>query len=955
MSSRRVRRPVRPRCANARRLASRVEQLESRELLSTLPVTRPSYRLVPFAAPTPPSGSFTPAQIQQAYQFNQVSFNGSGETIAIVDAYNDPDIQSDLNTFDTEFKLPSTTISVVNETGGSSLPAADSTGGWEMEESLDVEWAHAMAPGANITLVEASSASDSDLLTAVKYASQHANVVSMSWGSSEFSGETSYDSDFSAPGVAFVVASGDSGAPAEWPAASPNVLAVGGTSLTLSSSGGWGSETGWSGSTGGPSAYEPQPSYQAGVVTTGTTMRATPDVAYDASSTGTYAVYDSDPYEVSRGSFETLGWVAVYGTSAGAPQWSAILAIADEGRAAATLPALDSSSAQQVMDILYQNPGDFHDITSGTSTGNPEYTAGPGFDYVTGLGTPMVNMVVGSLDGSTSTTPPDTMIVSAPSSATAGTSFTYTVTAENASANVDTGFTGTIRFASTDSKIQGLPTTYTFTTANDGVASFTVTLETSGSQTITETSASGSVASTIMVSPATASKFVISGLSTATAGTPASFTVTAEDAFGNVATGYTGTVEFASSDTAATLPGNTPFTSANAGKQTFSVTFKTAGTQSLTVTDTASASLTATQSGISVSPAGPISLTATAVSSSQINLTWSVSAGATGYEIERSLTAASGFAEIGTATTTSYSDTGLTSGTTYYYLVIATGGGKSSAASNTASATTTGTAPAPPVTESLWGTSFSPRVNSYYDGARGQTFELGVQFESNVAGDVTGVLLYKQSGMTGTNVGHLWSSNGTLLASATFTNETSSGWQKVSFATPVPILANTIYTVSYSTGSPLFYFESGYFSSGGVTNGNLTAPASTTINNVVLDNGVYNYGGMFPSVSQYTANFWVDVAFAPSAGSSASVKKAGVAAPTRGLAALAIGQSGYTINSPASATPAGPMGTLPGSHGTSSSTALRPSVSFSIVSFRPVVRQARVLVASGQKANSFLS
>ncbi len=180
-----------------------------------MPVAQPTYRIVPFAGSGPPSGSFTPAQIQQAYQFNQVSYNGSGETIAIVDAYNDPDIQSDLNTFDTEFSLPSTTISVVNETGGSKLPAADPTGGWEVEESLDVEWAHAMAPGANIMLVEASSASHTDLLTAVSYASQHANVVSMSWGSSEFSGETSDDSDFNAPGVAFVVASGDTGAPAD--------------------------------------------------------------------------------------------------------------------------------------------------------------------------------------------------------------------------------------------------------------------------------------------------------------------------------------------------------------------------------------------------------------------------------------------------------------------------------------------------------------------------------------------------------------------------------------------------------------------------------------------------------------------------------------------------------------------------------------------------------------------
>jgi hypothetical protein len=943
------------RSANARSFASPVERLESRELLSAFPVAQPQFRLAsfggdpnrvaPFAGGGPPSGSFTPTQIQQAYQFNQVTFNGSTETIAIVDAYNDPNIQSDVNTFDNQFSgLPPITIKVVNQTGGSNLPSADSTGGWELEESLDVEWAHAMAPGANITLVEANSASLSDLMTAVNYASQHANVVSMSWGSGEFPGETAYDSSFSVSGVAFVAASGDSGAPAEFPASSPNVLGVGGTSLTLNSSGGWGSETGWSGSTGGPSAYESQPSYQTGVVTQTSTVRATPDVAYDGSSTGTYAVYDSDPYEG-----QVLGWVAVYGTSAGAPQWSAILAIADQGRTAAGLSALNSSGAQQVMGTLYQNPGDFHDITSGTSTGSPKYSAGPGYDYVTGLGTPIVNLVVASLDGNTSTSPPDTIVVSAPSSATAGTPFTYKVTAENSSGSVDTGYTGTVHFSSTDSKIQGLPSSYTFSAAtNAGVASFSVTLETAGSQTITETSAAGSVVSTIAVSPTTSSTFVISGLSSATVGTSASFTVTAKDAYGNVATGYTGTVTFASSDGAANKPPNTPFTLANAGVQTFSITFGTAGTQWLSVTDTVNTSMTATQSGISVAPAVPTGLTAMAVSPSQINLSWSPAAGATGYEVERSLSASSGFAVVGTPTITSYSDTGLTAGTTYYYQVIATGGGISSAPSKTASATTTGTAPPPPVTESIWGTSYHPRVNAGYNGAPGQTFELGVQFESNVAGLVDGVLFYKQRGMTGTNFGHLWSSSGTLLASATFSNETASGWQQVSFSSPVAILANTIYTVSYSTGSPLFDYYSGYFARSGVTNGNLTAPASTNINGTILDNGVYNYGGEFPLASQYSANFWVDLTFSPSPGPNIAVG----GGPGNGRAMVAIGQPGhgFTSTGAGAATPSGPMGALPGWQGTSSSTARRPPVNFNfpVVSYRPVVRQARALALWGQ-------
>ena len=109
----------------------------------------------------------------------------------------------------------------------------------------------------------------------------------MSWGGGEFSGETAYDSYFDHAGVAFVASSGDDGAPAEWPAASPNVLSVGGTALTLGAGNVWSSEVGWSGSGGGPSAYESQPSYQKGVVTQTSTARATPDVAYDASpSTG---------------------------------------------------------------------------------------------------------------------------------------------------------------------------------------------------------------------------------------------------------------------------------------------------------------------------------------------------------------------------------------------------------------------------------------------------------------------------------------------------------------------------------------------------------------------------------------------------------------------------------------------------------------------------------------------
>ena len=220
MNSRASPRLLRSRFRAQRSMRPGIDDLESRRLLTTPTlVAHPMFEIGPWATGGPPSGAFTPAQIQEAYGFNSITFgasagNGSGQTIAVVDAYDDPNIQADLNTFDTQFGLPATTVTRVNETGGASYPASDSTGDWELEESLDVEWAHAMAPGANIMLVEASSASDSDLLTAVRYAAAHANVVSMSWGGSEFSGESVYDSAyFDQPGVAYVASSGDKGAP----------------------------------------------------------------------------------------------------------------------------------------------------------------------------------------------------------------------------------------------------------------------------------------------------------------------------------------------------------------------------------------------------------------------------------------------------------------------------------------------------------------------------------------------------------------------------------------------------------------------------------------------------------------------------------------------------------------------------------------------------------------------
>jgi hypothetical protein len=333
---------------------------------------------------------YTPAQIRHAYGFDQIANNGAGQTIAIVDAYDDPTIARDLHAFDGQFGLPDPILTKVNQSGGTSYPASNSN--WAIEISLDVEWAHAIASGAQILLVEANSNSYGDLLTAVDYARNQAgvSVVSMSWDSSEFSGETSYDSHFVTPsghaGVTFVASSGNSGT-ISYPAASPNVLAVGGTTLYLNHDNTWKSETGWSGSGGGISQFESQPAYQKGVVTQSTTMRTNPDVSYDADPNTGFAVYDSFTYGTST------PWAQIGGTSAGAPQWSALIAIADQGRVQAGLRSLDGPG--ETLPLIYSLPAsDFHDITSGSNGG---FSAGPGYDLVTGLGSPVAAQAVAGL------------------------------------------------------------------------------------------------------------------------------------------------------------------------------------------------------------------------------------------------------------------------------------------------------------------------------------------------------------------------------------------------------------------------------------------------------------------------------------------------------------------------------------------------------------------------------
>ena len=195
-------------------------------------------------------------------------------------------------------------------------------------------------------------------------------------------------------GITFVAGTGDSGQPAAYPAFSPNVVAVGGTNLSVDGSGYYLGESGWSGSGGGVSTLEPQPTFQNGVVTPfSSSMRTAPDVAFDA---GSYvSVCDSWDYGTST------PWVDTGGTSFAAPAWAALISIADQARAAAGLTTLDG--ATQALPELYSLPSaDFNDIT----TGNNGFNAGPGYDLVTGLGTPRAPLVVTGLVGTVASSNP---------------------------------------------------------------------------------------------------------------------------------------------------------------------------------------------------------------------------------------------------------------------------------------------------------------------------------------------------------------------------------------------------------------------------------------------------------------------------------------------------------------------------------------------------------------------
>jgi hypothetical protein len=394
-----------------------VEALEPRRLLcavvGTTTGTAHRHLLATPAALSSSMQGYTPTQIRRAYGFDQINGDGAGQTIAIVDAFKHPNIVADLNTFDQNFGIAAPpSFQVVSQTGGPVSSVRVDTG-WASEIAMDVEWAHAIAPKANILLIETRSDNFPDLMAGVNYARSVAgvSVVSMSWGGSEFRGQLKYDGSFTTPakhqGVTFVAASGDEGTRhgPEWPATATGVLSVGGTTLAAGTDGTYVSEVGWGRSTGGVSLFESKPGYQYGAHNAA--RRATPDVAYNADPNTGYAVYSS----IKDGG--VVGWQELGGTSAGTPQWAAQVAIANELRAAVGKNSLDGATGTlPTLYSLYSAPGtagyssytaSLNDIVQGRS-GRIGATAG--YDEVTGLGSPKAAEVIGALANAANTSVP---------------------------------------------------------------------------------------------------------------------------------------------------------------------------------------------------------------------------------------------------------------------------------------------------------------------------------------------------------------------------------------------------------------------------------------------------------------------------------------------------------------------------------------------------------------------
>jgi subtilase family serine protease len=316
-----------------------------------------------------PSG-YGPSDLQSAYNLPSATA-GSGQSVAIVDAYDDPTAEADLAVYRAQYGLPACTTAngcfkKVNQSGGTKYPRTN--GGWAQEISLDLDMVSAICPNCHIDLVEASSASFANLGAAVnEAASLKSSAISNSYGGSDTSDSSA--PYYNHPGIAVTASSGDSGYGVQFPASSHYVTAVGGTTLTHSGST-W-SQSAWSGAGSGCSTLNTAPSGQA-TANTGCSMRAVADVSAVADPNTGVAVYDSTSYQGAS------GWLVFGGTSVASPIIASVYALA-------------GNTASIDNNYPYSHTSALTDITSGSNGTCPTSrwcTAGPGWDGPTGLGTP---------------------------------------------------------------------------------------------------------------------------------------------------------------------------------------------------------------------------------------------------------------------------------------------------------------------------------------------------------------------------------------------------------------------------------------------------------------------------------------------------------------------------------------------------------------------------------------
>ncbi|MBR7837136.1 carboxypeptidase regulatory-like domain-containing protein [Actinospica durhamensis] len=347
------------------------------EHCDAVPLTNSSgYVTVQPEASGPPSTALGPTQIQSAYDLPAA---GTGETVAIVDAFGYATAEADLGVFRSFYNLPACTTAngcfkKVDENGGTDYPPEDSS--WSIETALDLDAVSSACPKCNIVLVEADTDNASDLAQSVETAANlGATAISNSYGGDEAPDESSLDQYYNHPGIAVTVSAGDTGYGVSYPSVSPYVTSVGGTALTQDSGSarGW-DETVWNdenGATGsGCSAYEPQPAFQKGLATDCPDNRADTDISADAAPATGLGIYNSTALG---------GWSQYGGTSLSSPLIAAMYALAGTptpGTYPVTYP--------------YADPTDLNDVTSGDDgdCGDVLCQAGPGWDGPTGLGTP---------------------------------------------------------------------------------------------------------------------------------------------------------------------------------------------------------------------------------------------------------------------------------------------------------------------------------------------------------------------------------------------------------------------------------------------------------------------------------------------------------------------------------------------------------------------------------------